>query len=302
MNQNLSVMGVASCRSTFLCLILRGCLVLSRFSVHDWGVSCVSVWVVRVVGFDPRSGPAQPNPARPCAPLAPTPSHAPPPPLPLSFGFPAQQPPSPSSTSLSPWCLRDWRRRSPEFGPRGELPSPSLLLSLPLPPLPFPVRPPLSPLRAAAPAPAPPLRAALAHPAPASPRGGARTPRPGLPRGGVRPCPSPARWRPPPAPPPRGGAHPRPRRGPPALAPGAAGPRRNLPYPGSAPAPGAASPAPGADPAPARPLPPTRSSLRAASAPCVWRPSSRRDSRGLVYPLTHSRVRKPTRAVIISGL
>jgi hypothetical protein len=62
-------------------------------------VSCVSDWVVHVVGFDPRSGPA-----RPCAPLAP------PPPLPLSFGFPAQQPPSPSSTSLSQWCPRDWRR------------------------------------------------------------------------------------------------------------------------------------------------------------------------------------------------
>jgi hypothetical protein len=57
-------------------------------------VSCVSDWVMRVVGFDPRSGPAQPSPARsslarPCAPLAPTPPHAPPPPLPLSFGFPA---------------------------------------------------------------------------------------------------------------------------------------------------------------------------------------------------------------------
>jgi hypothetical protein len=55
-----------------------------------------------------------------------------PPPLPLSFGFSAQQPPSPSPTSLSPWCPRVWRWQSPEFGPRGELPSPPLSLSLSL--------------------------------------------------------------------------------------------------------------------------------------------------------------------------
>ena len=34
--QNLSVMDVASCRSAFLCLMLRVRLVLSRFSVRDW--------------------------------------------------------------------------------------------------------------------------------------------------------------------------------------------------------------------------------------------------------------------------
>jgi hypothetical protein len=34
--QNLSVMGVATCRSAFLCLMLRVRLVLSRFSVRDW--------------------------------------------------------------------------------------------------------------------------------------------------------------------------------------------------------------------------------------------------------------------------
>jgi hypothetical protein len=73
------------------------------------------------------------------------------------------------------------------------------------------------------------------------------------------PC---ARRRPPPPLPARR-RPPWPRRGPPALAPSAA------------------SPTPGAAPAPAR------SSLRAASAPCAWRPSSRRDSCGLVYPLTH---------------
>jgi hypothetical protein len=112
--------------------------------------------VVRVVGFDPRCDPAQPGPAQPGsrAPGAHTP-HAPPPPLPLSFGFPAQQPLSPSPTSLSPWCPRDWRRRSPEFGPRGELPSPpfsSLSPSLPLPPLSPCARPLFSPLRARVPA------------------------------------------------------------------------------------------------------------------------------------------------------
>jgi hypothetical protein len=36
--QNLSVMGVASCRSTFLCLMLRVRLVPSRFSVRDWSL------------------------------------------------------------------------------------------------------------------------------------------------------------------------------------------------------------------------------------------------------------------------
>jgi hypothetical protein len=91
---------------------------------------------MRAVSFDPRSGsaptkpspvrpgPAQPGPTRPWRP--PTP-HAPPPLLPLSSGFPAQQPPSPSSTSLSLWCPRDWKQRSPEFGPQGELPFPSPL-------------------------------------------------------------------------------------------------------------------------------------------------------------------------------
>jgi hypothetical protein len=152
-------------------------------------VSCVSDWVMRVVGFDPRIGPAQPSPARPYAPLAPTPSHAPPPPLPLSFGSPAQQPLSPSSTSLSPWCPRDWRRRSPEFGPRGELPSPSLLLPPFLPPLPFPARPPLSTLRAAVPARPRPSPGAAA-PAPAPAWSARPCPRRGLPGPSAAPAPS----------------------------------------------------------------------------------------------------------------
>jgi hypothetical protein len=257
MNQNLSAMGVASCRRTFLCLILRVRLVLSQFSVRDWSPcrasrigSCVSWVSIREVA---RPNPARPGPVRPApAPGAPT--------LPRN-NLPLPLPP------LSLWCPRDWRRRSPEFGPRGELPSPSLLSSLPLPPLPFPACPPLSPLRVAAPA----------------------------------PCPSPARRRPPPAPPPHGGARPLPLRHAAAPAPCA---RRRPPL---APPLDAAAPAPGPGVVrpplrPARPLPLVRSSLRAASAPCAWRPSSRRDSRGLVYLLTHSRVRKPTRVVIISGL
>jgi hypothetical protein len=190
--------------------------------------------VVCVVGFDPRSGPAQPSPAQP-GPVRPSPARAPPaphpplpmrpPPLPLSFGFLAQQPPSPSPTSLSPWCPRDWRRRSPEFGPRGELPSPpfsSLSPSLPLPPLLSPCACPLFfPLRA---------RASL--------RGGALL----LPRGAaVRPSP--------------------PRRGPcPACSP-----------------------------------------LRAASVPCARRPGPGATRVASFAPLTRSRVRKPTHAVIIFG-
>jgi hypothetical protein len=189
---------------------------------------------MRAVSFGPRSGSAptkpslvRPGPARPWRP----PPHAPPPLLPLSFGFPAQQPPSPSSTSLSPWCPRDWKRRSPEFGPRGELPSPSLLLSLPLPPL-LPMR-------------APSLFPARARPCPPCPR--RRPPPP--------PCP---RRRPPPRPPARARRRPAsparpawPRRGPwrlghrcsprrgPGAAPGAA--RRG---PGAASTPCARHPAP----------------------------------------------------------
>jgi hypothetical protein len=130
---------------------------------------------------------AQPNPARssPPRPLAPPPSRAPPP-LSLSFGSPAQQPPSPSSTSLSPWCPRDWRRRSPEFGPRGELPSPSLLLSLPLPPLPFPARPLSLPFARRSPAPRPGPSRRRRSPAPCPP-GAARRPARRGPRHG--PCP-----------------------------------------------------------------------------------------------------------------
>jgi hypothetical protein len=146
----------------------------------------------------------QPSPAQPGsrAPGAPTPPCAPSSSLSLSFGFPVQQPLSPSPTSLSPWCPRDWRRRSPEFGPRGELPSPpfsSLSPSLPLPPLSPCARPLFSPLRAraslcdgATPRPSPSPSSAGAAPPLRSPA--ALGPSPSLP---VRPGPSPAALGPP---------------------------------------------------------------------------------------------------------
>jgi hypothetical protein len=188
--------------------------------------------------------------------------------------FPRNNLPSPSSTSLSPWCPRDWRRRSPEFGPQGELPSPSLILSLPLPSSSLPCAPPLSPCARRRPPPAPPPPAALARPAPASSAAALAHPLP-LP---------PARWcSPAPALDPCGGARP------------------PLPLPhAAAPAPGPGVVRPPLSPARprsrraapcARPRPPARG----VPAPSVTRVAS-------FTPLTHSRVRKPTRAVIISGL
>jgi hypothetical protein len=135
----------------------------------------------------------------------------------LSFGFPAQQPPSPSSTSLSPWCPRDWKRRLPEFGPRGELPFPSPLspspssspparaLSFPCTRAPLPslfaggAAPPCSPCSAAARTPPSPARPAWPGAAPARP------PAPGAAPGGsatgaapvVAPGAAPAQPRPP---------------------------------------------------------------------------------------------------------
>jgi hypothetical protein len=189
-------MGVASCRRTFLCLILRVRFVLSRFSVRDWSPcrasrigSCAS-WV-----FDPRSGSAQPGPAL-RAPGAHTLPMRPLLSLSLSFGSPAQQPPSPASTSLSPWCPRNWRRRSPEFGPRGELPCPRRR-SRPPPARGGPRPSPCSPACGPRPLPCPrrcgpaPLPARTARgPCPAPARGGAApgAARPGAAPGAV-PCP-----------------------------------------------------------------------------------------------------------------
>jgi hypothetical protein len=76
--QNLSVMGVASCRSAFLCLMSRVCLVPFRISVRDW--ISFSGRVCR--GFRSTTWP---SPARsgPRAPGAPCPPHARAPSLPL---------------------------------------------------------------------------------------------------------------------------------------------------------------------------------------------------------------------------
>jgi hypothetical protein len=169
------------------------------------------------------------------------------------------------------------RRRSPDFGPRGELPSSSLLLSLPLPPL-LPLHAPsLFPARAR---PCPP-RSSVARPR-SSP--GPRRPTPSS------PCP---RRQPPPRPLlARGGA-------PPPCSPGVA--------PAWPPAPGAAlggsatGAAPGAAPGaaqrgPRRGLGP----LRAASHPSAWLAWPWRGLALPRLPLTRSRVRKPARAVTIS--
>jgi hypothetical protein len=70
---------------------------------------------------------------------------------------------------------------------------------------------------------------------------------------------------------------------------------RGGPAPARRPGPSAWSPAPSAAPAPAR------SPLRVASAPCARRPGPRATRVASFTPLTRSRVRKPTRAVIIFG-
>jgi hypothetical protein len=122
------------------------CIMLKHISLSDVACSSRSVsdfdW--RLISFKGRAcrgfrsakwpGPTQPSPAQPslaqpgparsglarhARPWHPCPPpHAPPPPLPLSFGFPAQQPPPPSSTSLSPWCPRVWSRDRQNLDPR----------------------------------------------------------------------------------------------------------------------------------------------------------------------------------------
>jgi hypothetical protein len=137
--------------------------------------------VMRVVGFDPRSGSAptqqaRPGPARPWRPLLFSLSH---------LDFPRS---NLSSPSLSlPWCPRVWSQESPELDPEV---SPSPLLSLPLslsllsPPARAPSSLPCARARV-------PVRRRSAGPSP--------------PRGGARPLPFP---------PQRPGAPPLPRRGP----------------------------------------------------------------------------------------
>jgi hypothetical protein len=251
------------------------------------------------MGFDPRSGsaqpnPTQPNPARsgparpgPTRPWRPHPPCAPSSSLSLSFGSPVQQLPSPSSTSLSPWCPRDLRRRSPEFGPRGELPSPSL--SLPLPPL-LP-RPPHALIFPCSRALLPfPLVGGAAPPRPLPARDGARWPRlaPSLPaaaRGGPAPSlPAAATL---PSPLAGGTALPSPARGPRPLLP-----RRGFRPPADRPW---RSARPG--PCPQRGLGP----LRASSWPLAWFAWPWRGLALPRLPLARSRVRKPALAVIIFG-
>jgi hypothetical protein len=152
--------------------MLSVCLVPFRISIRDLipFSGPRTSWV-----FNPRSGPAQPSPAQPspAGPVRPGPArpwrpnpHAPPL-LSLShLDLPRNNLSSPSSTSL-PWCPRIWRRRSPDFGPQDELPSPPLLLSLPPSPSFSPRSPLFFPARAR---PCPFPRSASSDRVPARPR------------------------------------------------------------------------------------------------------------------------------------
>jgi hypothetical protein len=107
--QTLSVMGVASCRSAFLCLMSRVRLVPSRISIHDWSPfeGCVcrrfrsAKWLGPTQPSPARPGPARPGPARPWRPT--------PPMRPLLSSLSHLDFPR-SNLSLSPWCPRLWRR------------------------------------------------------------------------------------------------------------------------------------------------------------------------------------------------
>jgi hypothetical protein len=219
--------------------------------------------------------PAWPSPTR--APLAP---HTPPMrPLLLSLSH-LDFPRSNLSLPLPPLSPRGALGFGVEITgiwiPGGEFfPSPSLL-SLPPSPFFFPCARPCSP-PAARLAPAHPYAAALPLPFPVRQRAPSRPP--ARRRGPPAPAPAPARRR-----------SPRLRLDPPCPC--------SLPRSGSA---TGAAPAPGAAPGvvlcpseAAQPLRAALGPLRAASRP-------RRDSCSPVYPLTRSRVRKPTCAVIIFG-
>ena len=94
-NQNLSVMGVASCRSTFLCLMLSVRLVPFRISVRDlipFSGRARRGFSIREVARPNLVQPSRPGPPRPARPWRPNPPCAPSPLLSLSFGSPAQQP------------------------------------------------------------------------------------------------------------------------------------------------------------------------------------------------------------------
>jgi hypothetical protein len=231
MNQDLSVMGVASCRSTFLCLMLHDRLVPFRISIRD--LIPFSGHARR--GFQSAKwlGPTQPNRAQPgpvrSGPACPWRPHPPMRPL-LSLShldFPRSNLPLP----LPPLSPRGALGIGVEIAgiwiPGGEFPPPlPLPLSLPLPPL-LPLRAPsLFPARAPLPSPfaggaAPPPLPAAAAPPPLPARGGAAL-SPAR-RRATPPAPCPRR-RPPPPPPARAAAVPPPllaRRGP-GAAPGTA--------------------------------------------------------------------------------
>jgi hypothetical protein len=172
--QNLSVMGVASCRRAFLCLISCVRLVSFRISVRDWisfnGRACSgfrsAVW----------PSPAQSGPVRPACPPPPDPF--------ASFDF------SCAVTSLSLFHLSLSPRGALGFGveiarvwiPGGEFfPSPSLFSLSPPPPL-LLLRTTLLPAR-----PAPPRSQRQPRPRPCAPPVAApspvpRPPCPGEPR------------------------------------------------------------------------------------------------------------------------
>jgi hypothetical protein len=140
--QNLSVMGVASCRSTFLCLMSRVRLVLFRISVRDWipfnGRACRGFRPAKWLGPNPtQPSLVRPGPARPWRPH-------PPPMRPLlsslsHLDFPSSNLPLPLPP-LSPCGALgigdgDHRNLDPEVSPP-PLPFPSPLSPSPNPSLP----------------------------------------------------------------------------------------------------------------------------------------------------------------------
>jgi hypothetical protein len=263
-------MGVASCRSTFLFLMLSVRLVLFRISIRDlipFSGPCTS-WV-----FDQRSGPAQPSPARSGPALRAPGAHTPHAPPSLSLIWI-------SRAITSPLPL-------PPLSPRGALGFGDgdhriLDPEVSSPPLPFSSLSP-SPSSSSSPARAP-LFSLLAR-APALPRSPAARPAPPAPCRGGDPAPAPVRGRPR-LPPPRAAA-------PPPLPRPAAALLRPLPARGGDPA-RPCSPARGPRRGPggsalARPPPPARPARPrcgpcpgAASTPCARRPGPRR---GLKLPV-----------------
>jgi hypothetical protein len=125
-------MGVASCRIIFLLsdvVFSRVCCLVSfRILFHELDSD---PWLCVPRDFDPWCGPARPG-LGPRAPGALPLSHACAPSLSLIW-FSRAATSSPPPLSLSPWCPRFWRRRSPDLVPEVSSPPLSLSLLLPLP-------------------------------------------------------------------------------------------------------------------------------------------------------------------------